>query len=157
MDSIKPDLEKQVVEQQRCHDQHAKERTTIVGDTVFAKNLRDGPTWVPAVVVAQTGAVSYKVKLDSGAIWRRHVDQLHNRHVDTDFNVESREDVGQEDTLIPVLPESDVSIEDAAARPEPLLEDSSAPTGASGPTTLSTTAPRRNPPRDWRPPDRYKL
>ena len=40
MDLIKTDLEKRVVEQQdrqkHCHDQHAKERVTIVGDTVFA-------------------------------------------------------------------------------------------------------------------------
>jgi len=43
------------------------------------------------------------------------MDQLRNRHVDTDCNVESRDDVGKEDTLIPVLPESDVSTEDAAA------------------------------------------
>jgi len=59
--------------------------------------------------------VPYKVKLDSGAIWRRHLDQLCDRNVDTDCNIESREYVQQEGTLILVLPESDVLNEDAAA------------------------------------------
>ena len=63
--------------QKTQHDQHARERVIQVGDPVFAKNYRDGPAWVPAVVTAQTGPVSYKVKLEeSGTIWRRHVDQL---------------------------------------------------------------------------------
>jgi len=64
-----------------------------------------------------------------------------------------REDVEQEDTLIPVLPGSDVSTEDATAQPEPPLENRSPSTGA----TLSTTTPRRNPPRNRRPPDQNKL
>jgi len=43
-----------------------------VEDTVFVKNLRDGPTWVSAVVTAQTDPVSLKVRLadtESGTIY----------------------------------------------------------------------------------------
>ena len=43
-----------------------------VEDTVFAKNLRDGPTWVSAIITAQTGPVLLKVRLadtESGTIY----------------------------------------------------------------------------------------
>ena len=42
---------------------------------MFAKNLRPGPTWVPATVTAQTGPVSFQVELvNSKTMWRRHLD-----------------------------------------------------------------------------------
>ena len=44
-----------------------------VEDTVFAKNWRAGPTWVPATVIAQTGPISFKVEFEnSKTVWRHH-------------------------------------------------------------------------------------
>ena len=67
MDLVKPDLENRVAtkqdQQKSQHDRHAKQRVIQVGDAVFAKNLRPGPTWVSATVAAQTGPVSFQVEL----------------------------------------------------------------------------------------------
>jgi len=68
-----------------------------VGDTIFAKKFREGPQKdQPAVVTAQTGPVSYKVK-ESEIVWKHHVDQL-RRYTDSD---EAREDVREENTILP--------------------------------------------------------
>ena len=32
------------------HDQHCKARTILVGDTIFARNFGEGPTWLPGLV-----------------------------------------------------------------------------------------------------------
>ena len=82
---VKPDLESRVAikqnQQKFQHDKHARERVIRVGDTVFAKDWRAGPTWVPATLSAQTGPISFKVELEnSKTVWRRHQDQLRKRY-----------------------------------------------------------------------------
>ena len=114
-----------------------------VGDLVFAKNLRAGPKWIPAVVTAQTGPVSFRVELSSSkTVWRRHLDQLRKRSCEsgtTEANVDSE----LSDSLIDLdLSPSDIN--------QPAISSSPDPT----PVTL---APRHNPPRDRRPPDRLNL
>ena len=42
----------------------------------MAKNYGGGPKWESGVVVERKGPLSYMVQLDSGVIWRRHIDQL---------------------------------------------------------------------------------
>ena len=42
----------------------------------MARNYGSGPKWESAVVVERKGPLSYTVQLDSGVIWRRHIDQL---------------------------------------------------------------------------------
>jgi len=42
----------------------------------MAKNLRSGPTWIPAVVVERLGPLSYLVETEDHDLWRRHVDLL---------------------------------------------------------------------------------
>ena len=100
-----------------------------------------------------------RLSVESETIWRRHVNQLRSRHTETDSN-EARENVREEDTPIPVLPDSDrdsVASGVAATQPVQPVEDSSPSTGAFGSSTmLSTTAPCRNPPRTRKPPDHYK-
>jgi len=46
---------------------------------VYMRNFRGGAKWVPAQVHNKTGPVSYRVRLESGEITRRHVDHLQNR------------------------------------------------------------------------------
>ena len=50
---------------------HAK-----VGPQVMLHNLRDGPKWVPGVVVGRQGPLSYVVQTTEGEVWKRHVDQI---------------------------------------------------------------------------------
>ena len=37
---------------------------------------RNGPKWLPGVIVEQLGTLTLLVQLDNGMFWKRHVDQL---------------------------------------------------------------------------------
>ncbi|KAK8780363.1 hypothetical protein V5799_018295 [Amblyomma americanum] len=50
-----------------------------VGDRVFVRNYPYGPKWLPGIVDAVTGPVSYLVVTKDGRRCRRHVDQLRSR------------------------------------------------------------------------------
>lgn len=56
-----------------------KARTFCVGDVVYARNYLSGAKWVPGVVTAVTGPLSYRIETEDGRTWRRHVDQLRRR------------------------------------------------------------------------------
>lgn len=56
--------------------QREKGRLFHSGEPVLARNYSNGPKWVPATVLAQTGPISYTVRTCEDIVWRRHVDQL---------------------------------------------------------------------------------
>ena len=58
------------------HDRHSHARELRVGQSVWAKNFREGPAWVPARVSDQVGPLSFLVQLSDGGLWRRHIDHL---------------------------------------------------------------------------------
>uniref|UniRef100_A0A1B0GIL7 RNA-directed DNA polymerase n=1 Tax=Lutzomyia longipalpis TaxID=7200 RepID=A0A1B0GIL7_LUTLO len=65
-------------------------------DKVYARSFT-GDRWVKAVVVEVTGPVSYKVQLEDGSTWRRHVNQLIGRiEKVTESNMEDTEPSSQE-------------------------------------------------------------
>lgn len=80
LDLLRPPKVKQAVQtQQRAQVERrnkAKDRSFRAGERVLVRNYRNGPKWVQATVVAQTGPVSYTVQTPENIIWRRHVDQL---------------------------------------------------------------------------------
>lgn len=80
LDLLRPDNATKVGEKQAAqksdHDSHAKLREYKIGDNVMARNYGRGPKWESAVVVERKGPLSYTVQLNSGVIWRRHIDQL---------------------------------------------------------------------------------
>ena len=80
MDLIKPDMNKSVcaeqAKQKSHHDSHSKSHEYFVGQNVQAHNFRPGPRWAAGVIVERLGPLSYLVQIDSGVIWRRHVDHL---------------------------------------------------------------------------------
>ena len=59
LDLLYPDVEsrvaKNVSRQKAMRDVHAKAREILVGQQVMLHNLRDGPKWVPGVVVGRQG------------------------------------------------------------------------------------------------------
>ena len=63
LDLLRPDPEARVMnkqlQQKADHDQHARVRNFAVGDPVMIKNFRSGPNWIPAVIVAKLGPLSY--------------------------------------------------------------------------------------------------
>ncbi|KAK8785283.1 hypothetical protein V5799_008352, partial [Amblyomma americanum] len=80
---LRPDMRSTVLtrqlKQKVAHEQHAH-RTPLVqpGDSVYARNFRDGPPWFPAMVTATSGDHIADVTLPDGRSWRRH--QEHLRH-----------------------------------------------------------------------------
>ena len=92
LDLLRPECATKVGEKQAAqkldHDSHAKLREYKIGDNVMARNYGSGPKWESAVVVERTGPLSYTVQLNSGRIWRRHINQLRDGVSDTTQDVE---------------------------------------------------------------------
>ncbi|CAB4002372.1 Hypothetical predicted protein, partial [Paramuricea clavata] len=42
----------------------------------MARNYSGKDKWLPGIVRAQTGPLSYEIKVGPNRIWRRHIDQL---------------------------------------------------------------------------------
>ena len=54
-------------------------RVFQVGDKVYVKNHRPGPSWLPGRIVESTGPLSFRVRLEDERIWRCHQDHLRRR------------------------------------------------------------------------------
>eukprot|EP00731_Ephydatia_muelleri_P018998 Em0011g1038a len=72
LDLMVPDISSQVhrsqERQKTAHDHGVKPRSFMVGDVVYVKNFRVPPKWIPGVIIAQTGPLSYAVRLDTAPI-----------------------------------------------------------------------------------------
>jgi hypothetical protein len=79
-DLLKPNLERQVCEKQAAqklhHDKHVRQRDFVIGQQVMARNLRQGPAWVPGRITEQLGPVTFVVSVNNGQTWKRHIDHL---------------------------------------------------------------------------------
>ena len=86
LDLVRPSMESRVrkkqMDQKANHDKGAKLRTFQVDDKVYVKNFARGAVWVPGVITAPNGPLSYLVKLHDGRIWKRHVDHVRARWQD---------------------------------------------------------------------------
>ena len=47
-----------------------------IGQRVIARNYTGNSKWVPDIVRAQLGPLSYEVEIGPNLVWRRHTDQL---------------------------------------------------------------------------------
>ncbi|KAK0144661.1 Gag polyprotein [Merluccius polli] len=120
------------------------------------RSYRDGPKWVPAVVVAITGPLSYQVRTSEDLVWRRHIDQL------LASSNPVTESIGQ-DTLSPECPSEDLPIPDI---PPPAVSGNHgadlAPQAELSTEPVPLLVPmenhvRRYPNRERSPPDRLNL
>ena len=82
-DLLRPDpvahVEAKQSQQKSDHDRRARNREFAVGDSVFARNFRSGPDWVPAMVIARHGPRTYLLETADKLIWRRHIDHVKER------------------------------------------------------------------------------
>ena len=62
-------LDKQAT-QKSSHDRRAHDREFVVGEAVFARNLRAGPEWFLSTVVEVLGPVTYIIETDEGLRWK---------------------------------------------------------------------------------------
>ena len=77
LDLLRPTCESSVLAtQMSSHDRRAHAREFVVGDRVFARNLRPGPDWIPSTIAEVLGPVTYIVATDDGLRWKRHANQL---------------------------------------------------------------------------------
>ena len=65
--------------QKQSHDAHSTERQFNLNDTVYARNYRTGPLWLPGCVVGLQGSAMYEICLSDSRVICRHVDQLRPR------------------------------------------------------------------------------
>ena len=70
--SISACVKDKKTQQKKYSDQHRKTRKLSIGQTDWARNFREGPRWVRAVVSDRSGPVSFIVKLEDGNLWPRH-------------------------------------------------------------------------------------
>ena len=83
LDLLRPNIRTTVVRRQVAqkenHDGKRWLRTFDIDDEVYAQNFALGRPWLPGVICAVDGPVSYVVRLEDGRIWRRHIDQIRTR------------------------------------------------------------------------------
>eukprot|EP00731_Ephydatia_muelleri_P017649 Em0010g747a len=125
LDLMVPDITSQVhrsqERQKTAHDHGVKPRSFMVGDVVYVKNFRVPPKWIPGVIIAQTGPLSYAVRLDTGVEVKRHVD--HVRFQEHGLPLEEKESGIEGDGTDAALP-APINQEDTASEiePDPLAE-----------------------------------
>uniref|UniRef100_A0A1X7UIT6 DUF5641 domain-containing protein n=1 Tax=Amphimedon queenslandica TaxID=400682 RepID=A0A1X7UIT6_AMPQE len=73
LDLLHPDISHYLTQQQQNWSDSGRAsacRKFKVGDTLFARNYRGTPAWIPVTVVKVTGPVSYIVKTTDGIEFR---------------------------------------------------------------------------------------
>ena len=165
---LRPDVSQNVhrsqERQKEHHDQHARQRTFHVGQTVMAKNMRAGPSWVPGTIVQQLGPVTYLVDVSDGRVWKRHVDHLKDRVAEslTPWTPDQTENIPGDHQImptekvvdLPTIATPPVIITPSESGTTPLTADDTSPDLPSLATSNAPTT-RRYPARERRPPDRY--
>ena len=83
LDQVRPSLADKVglnqAKQKAHHDQHAHDRTFNESDPVYVRSY-SGQKWSPAVLVKQTGPVSWTARMQDGRLVRKHQDQIRPRY-----------------------------------------------------------------------------
>lgn len=146
LDVVKPSVGERVARKQfmQTASRRGHDRDFAVGDHVLIRNYCGKPKWVPGVILAQHGPVSYQVRATTSRgsfTWRRHKDQLLRTPSLAD------EDADQEGTEFLLVQPSDNA-------PQP---SSSSPTGGTVPAEAAQApAARRYPARTRKPPERFQ-
>ncbi|UYV83445.1 K02A2.6-like, partial [Cordylochernes scorpioides] len=143
-----------------------------VDDKVWCKNFR-GVGWIPGRIVGRKGSRVYTV-LINGQVKTYHRDQIRRRWTSGEEGDEAREKREEEDDPIWMAPESmnsrrdreSFSSETAGLPQDPVSGDQVVEIGSSPRESACSSdkearteerpLPRRNPPRDRRPPVRYQ-
>ena len=75
--------------QKQHHDARSRSREFQLGSKVTVKDSCNPSRWLPGVVLKQRGPLSYLIRLDTGQVWRKHVD--HIKQIDVDIPEDSSE------------------------------------------------------------------
>ena len=174
-DILKPNLRKRVEDKQQDQElrsSHSPARKLELGQAVVARNYRAGNKWVPGIITAHLGPLSYEVKVTPNTVWRRHVDQLRESAVTPNFNKEQYTPQ-LNPAVLAVTPQSGSSVENEelqapnmSGMEEPWTKDTHVdntpdnPPSSQSETVVSSPATpscRRYPLRLRKPPERLNL
>ena len=151
LDLLNPQLSDRVVSAQNrqvaAHDKRVQARSFSLGDLVYVRNYGQGPKWIKGTIVDYSGPYNFSVEVtvsDQLTRWKRHADQLRKCY-DSSSVTERVAD------LTSVAVSSQVEEEEEKEDRSELIVYGSLSTPS---TTTSILEPRRNPPRDRRPPER---
>ena len=75
-------VETKQVRQAQDHDRGCKTRVFTPGDKVFTHCGGSKVEWLPGIIEAASGPLSYVIRLTDGRTVKRHVDHIRERHVD---------------------------------------------------------------------------
>ena len=180
LDLLRPELLERVEEKQaqqtRYHNLHCKRRELAPGTAVWARNWREGATWIRGHVRDCLGPVSYRVKLENGQSWRRHIDHLRERFEDNptdsssavDDSTDSLPDSDPREELVPPVQETPMPepVVPTLESPQPISEYSNSCTpsttvrpdretcpGSEQPASEQELTNRRYPHRLHQPPE----
>lgn len=154
LDLLHPDSSHKAVKSQDKQCQAVvPPRKFQVDDKLFARNYPGNRKWVQVRVVKITGPVSYQVVTESGAILRRHVDQLRTR-LSVDRSVPSSL---EDEMWVPLSDCGSRSLNDhstvAPSPPDTVLP--STPPSSTSSLPEPVTPPLRRSNRERRPVNRY--
>ena len=130
------------------HDKRVQSRTFALGDTIYVRNYGQGPKWVKGVVTEKEGPRNFIVEVMlSGQLtkWKRHTDQLRKYTGTSDSH-----DTFSDST--PVVSPQEEEEEEKEDNSDILVYGSFSSTPQQ--FNNSIVEPRRNPPRNRKPPDR---
>lgn len=91
LDILKPNIGKRVEEKQQDQElrpSHNPTRELPISQAVVARNYRTGDKWIPGIITAHPGPLSYEVRVGPNTVWRRHIDQLKETAVTASVNKE---------------------------------------------------------------------
>ena len=129
------------------HDKRVKSRNFSVGDMTYVRNYGQGPKWVKGTIADTSGAYNFLVEVMlSGQLmrWKRHVDQLRNCY-DTTGHGDSTAD-----STPSVSPQEEEEEKEDSSE---IVVYGNCPSVPVEPNSV-IVVPRRNPPRNRRPPDK---
>ena len=162
LDLLKPyvidRVESSQASQKFSHDKRAKSRSFTLGDIVYTRSYGQGPTWKKGTIVDNSGPHNFSVEVTHAGqlmMWRGHVNQLKKCFDDT--TVSHKE---QELTHASSISEGEGGNSSTSGVTEVWSNSNSSevfehsPPNVTPPLTTSDNLPRRNPPRNRKPPDR---
>ncbi len=100
LDLVKPDLQMKVMNRQidqAGRKGHSPTRQLAIGQTVMARKYSGKDKWLPGIVRARTGPLSYEIEVGSNRIWRRHIDQLRDSSVKLNDQSNNTANIGREE------------------------------------------------------------
>ena len=108
LDLLKPNVSAKVhqkqTQQKVAHDQHAKHCSFDEGSSVFVYNFLGTLHWLPAVVIKQTGSVTFLVELEDKRQVRRHQDHIRYRASTDNTAIVDNQSLDDNDDFLPILP-----------------------------------------------------